>query len=87
MIDIVARAMASQALSQGGSAQYKTKSEFPSVGKEGQLYIDTETGLVYYWKSSELRYRCLNVTNEMIVVTKETITEVAQQSVFNGGSA
>ena len=87
MIDIVARAMASQALSQSGSAQYKTKSEFPSIGREGQLYIDTETGLVYYWENSELRYKCLNVTNETLVVTKEAITEVAQQSVFNGGSA
>ena len=87
MMDIVARAMASQALSQNGSIQYKTKSEFPSVGKEGQLYIDIDTNLVYYWESSSLRYKCLNISNETLVVSKEVITEVAQQSVFNGGSA
>jgi hypothetical protein len=86
-MDIVARAMAAQALSQFSSYQYKNRSEFPSVGKDGQLYIDVESNLVYYWESSSLRYKCLNISNETVVITKAAVEEVAQQSVFNGGSA
>lgn len=87
MMDIVARAMASKALSQSGSSQYKNKSEFPSIGKEGQLYIDIDTNMIYYWEGESLTYKCLNISEGTEEVAKEAVVEVLQQSVFNGGSA
>lgn len=87
MMDIVARAMASKALSQSGSSQYKNKSEFPSIGKEGQLYIDIDTNMIYYWENSSLTYKCLNISEGTEEVAKEAVVEVLQQAVFNGGSA
>ena len=86
-MDIVARAMASKAMSQAGSAQYMNRTEFPSIGQEGLLYIDVDTSLVYYWDNSNLRYKCLNISNDTVVITKAAVEEVAQQSVFNGGTA
>lgn len=87
MIDIVARAMASKALSQSGSLQYKNKSEFPSIGREGQLYIDVDTNMIYFWDNSSLTYKCLNVSEGTEEVAKEAVVEVMQQAIFNGGSA
>lgn len=87
MMDIVARAMASKALSQSGSSQYKSKSEFPSIGKEGQLYIDIENNMIYYWENSSLTYKCLNISEGTEAVAKEAVVEVMQQAIFNGGSA
>ena len=87
MMDIVARAMASKALSQGGASQYSSKSEFPSIGKEGQLYIDTAGNMIYYWDNSTLTYKSLNISEETEEVTKEAVVEVLESSVFYGGSA
>ena len=87
MMDIVARAMASKALSQSGSSQYKNKSEFPSIGKEGQLYIDIDTNMIYYCENSSLTNKCLNISERTEEVAKEAVVEVMQQSIFNGGSA
>ncbi len=87
MMDIVARAMASKALSQGGASQYTTKSEFPSIGTEGQLYIDVNSNMIYYWDGSTLTYKSLNISGGTEEVAKEAVTEVLQSAVFSGGSA
>lgn len=87
MIDMIARAMASKALEQGGAAQYSSKLEFPSVGKEGQLYIDTVNNLIYYWDSETLTYKNLNISEGTEEVSKEVVTEVIENSVFIGGNA
>lgn len=87
MTDMIARALASKALSQSGSTQYKNKSEFPSVGEEGQLYIDLDTNMIYYWDMKNLSYKSLNISGEAGEVTKEVVKEVIQESVLDGGTA
>lgn len=87
MIDIIARAMASKALDQGSVAQYSSKLEFPTVGKEGLLYIDTVKNLIYYWDSETLTYKNLNISEGTEEVSKEVVAEIIENSVFLGGNA
>ena len=86
MIDIVARAMASKALSQKGSCQYKNKSEFPEIGVENQLYVDTEENIIYYWDTIDSIYKSLNISVDDINIAKEAIIEVLQTEVLDGGN-
>ena len=86
MIDIVARAMASKALSQKGSSQYKNKSEFPEIGVENQLYVDTEENMIYYWDNIDSIYKSLNISVDDINIAKEAIIEVLQTEVLDGGN-
>ena len=86
MIDIVARAMASKALSQKGSFQYKNTSEFPEIGVENQLYVDTEKNMIYYWDNIDSIYKSLNISVDDINIVKEAIIEVLETEGLDGGN-
>ena len=85
MMDIVARAMASKALSKHGINQYENKDDFPKVGEEGALYVDVDNNMLYYWDNLDLIYKCLNCSAESETITKEILIEILQTEELNGG--
>lgn len=39
--------------------QYATLFDFPTIGNEGNLYIDKSQNRAYRWDDSELKYFCV----------------------------
>ena len=96
MTDIVARALATKALQGKGVNQYKSSSEFPTVGEAGGLYINNETNQVYYWNENTVAYVLLisgdqDVPTEVNKVLEETlpttVENVISEVVLTGGSS
>jgi hypothetical protein len=96
MTDVVARALAMQAMQGKGVNQYKSSGEFPTIGKAGGLYIDNIKNQVYYWNEDTLSYVLLisgdqdvptevsKVLDEQLVpVLEETLSEV----ILTGGTS
>ena len=86
MIDMVARAMASKALLKNGSEQYKNKTEFPSIGEDDRLYIDSDENMIYYWDNLNSMYRSLNISIETETIAKEAVVEVLEKEILDGGN-
>lgn len=85
MMDIIARAMASKALSKYGNNQYKSKNDFPAIGEEGTLYVDVDNNMLYYWDNLDSIYKCLNCSAESEALTREILVEILQTEELNGG--
>ena len=100
MTDIVARALASQALQNKGVNQFNSKNEFPNVGQEEGLYIDNINNQVYYWNESKLAYVPLIsgdqdiptevakiVPKEVEKVLPDAIEDNLNETIFHGGNS
>lgn len=100
MMDIVARALASQAMKSKGVNQFNSKNEFPNVGQAGGLYIDNTNNQVYYWNENTLSYVLLIsgnqdiptevaklVPEEIDKVLPEAIEDSLNETIFHGGNS
>lgn len=76
--DMIARALAKKASQNYNN--YSNKGDFPKIGESGQLYFDTEQGLLYYWNEEKKDYNILlSVEYNEDIVTEELVSEVVQQ--------
>lgn len=83
--DIIARALAVKALNNSSAKQYDSKLNFPSIGKKGELYIDTSTGKLYYWDENVMVYMPLNgsETGGVDKEEAEAISEATTKKILN----
>jgi Mg/Co/Ni transporter MgtE len=76
--DMIARALAKKASQNYNN--YSNKGDFPKIGESGQLYFDTEQGLLYYWNEEKKDYNILlSVEYNEDIVTEELVSEIIQQ--------
>lgn len=96
MTDIVARALATQAMQGKGVNQYNSSNEFPTIGETGGLYINNTTNQVYYWNENTLAYVLLisgdqDIPTEVNKVLEETLPQTVEnvltEVVISGGSS
>ena len=40
-------------------SQYQSIYEFPNIGNENQIYIDTSTNQIYRWDDNLIKYYCI----------------------------
>lgn len=55
--DMIARALSTKASKNYNS--FSDRNAFPEVGESGQLYLDTEKGILYYWNEEKNDYGML----------------------------
>lgn len=92
MTDIVARALASQAMQNKGVNQFNSKDEFPNVGQVGGLYIDNINNQVYYWNESTLAYVLLisgdqDIPTEVAKIVPQVVQDTLDEAIFYGGDS
>lgn len=96
MTDIVARALATQAMKNKGVNQYNSSNEFPTIGQSGGLYIDNIKNQVYYWNEDTLSYVLLisgdqdvptEVSKALPEVLPEAVETVLSETILVGGSS